>query len=126
MRRRRRPRLLWLVLGLLILLGAASALAAGNSVPQTGAGIDTDSINVDKLKPPECAGLDLDNIRTGSGTSGNDLLLGGTSGDFINGGGGDDCILGGGGFDIILGGGGFDICLRGPDSGLALGCEQVY
>jgi Ca2+-binding RTX toxin-like protein len=105
------------ILGLFVLaLGSLVAMsAAANSVPTTSAGRDTESVTPNDLKPSECSGINLTNLVTGStGTSSNDLILGGDGADTIDGGGGSDCILGGGGDDTLLGGSGDDVLLGGP------------
>jgi len=108
-------RLSWMGLILLALVTIGVAVAASNSVPETGADIDSFSIGADSLKPSDCDGLTLTNLVTGSGTiqgtGANDLILGSSGADTIRGGNGDDCILGGGGDDDISGMGGNDVLL---------------
>ena len=107
------------LVGLLALIAAsvASAFAATNSVPETGAGVDSESITANTLKPGECASLDLNNVVSGSGTItdgiASSLIAGSSGADTIDGGGGDDCILGGDGDDDISGGPGTDYCIGG-------------
>lgn len=144
----RRPHLIWAAIGLLVLVSVATALAAGNAVPQTGAGVDTDSINANKLKPPECAGLNLTAVVTGSGvvigSNANELILGSSAVDAVDSRNGDDCVLGGGhddmllgrnGDDVLLGGAGnddlnggpgYDICYGGGGSNSFIQCEEIY
>lgn len=92
--------------------------AAGNTVPGTRLGQDLRGIVANDLKPTECASLNLTNIVTGTGTvtgtSGNDLVLGGPNADSLDGEAGADCILAGGGDDTIDGGTDTDVCIGGP------------
>ena len=95
------------------------ALAAANSVPQTGLEEFNQAITVNHLKPPECAALNLDTIidfersqQKGNGTRA--LVLGGPNNNKINAKGSSDCVLGGGGNDTLVGGKGTDILLGGP------------
>ena len=127
----RRP-LQILTLGLiaLIIISAATAIAATNTVPPTNASEQSFPITANDIRPPQCAGLFLTNIVSGSvtitGTSGNDLILGSALPDIISGLGGDDCILGGGGIDVIDGGAGSDICIGGPGLDTFSNCEAQY
>ena len=118
-------RLTWLGLLALILLSAVLALAATNTVPESGADETNRSITANDLKPPECAGLNLVEIRSGGGGGGNtnSLILGTAGNDNIRGRGGSDCILGGSGNDtldgdqgndVVLGGAGDDTLIGGP------------
>jgi Ca2+-binding RTX toxin-like protein len=103
-----------------LLLSAASALTAANTVPVTHAGVDTRSIGPNDLKPSPCAGITLTRLVTStgtfSGTSANELILAGAGNDNINGGGGNDCILGGGGNDNFRepAGRNSTVCIGGP------------
>jgi len=118
-----------MVLFTLILVSVITAVAATNNVPSTRATSQTFPITANDLKPPACAGLNLTNIVSGTllitGTSGNDLILGGPLPDVINGMGGDDCILGGGGIDVIDGGDGTDVCIGGPLLDTFSNCETT-
>ncbi|HEC21949.1 MAG TPA: hypothetical protein ENI95_03415 [Chloroflexi bacterium] len=127
---------------LLILVSIGSAMAAANTVPESGLdderrGID---LNAD-LKPAECAGITLDNATSGSGTiddlAGNTLILGSGNFDNIRGqvADGDDCIVGGGsldwirggaGDDVIIGGAGFDICFGDAGVDTFYQCEWTF
>lgn len=111
----------------LIWFSAVTAIAATNTVPPTRADASSAGIGTNHVKPSACAGLYLSGIVTGSGTftgtTGNDLILGGPGADTIDGLGGDDCILGGGGDDNITGGDGTDICLGGAGSNTFTTCE---
>ena len=98
------------LLMLLVSIGAASATA--NSIPNSGVGTFTQTIDANALKPTMCSGLNLSSVVTGSGiflgNSGNTLILGSSGIDTITGGSGSDCILGGGGADVISAGAGAD------------------
>ena len=110
----------------LILLSTISALAATNTVEESGLSNSTHQATAEELKPPACNGITLNNIVVGSGTfadsSGNSsLILGSPGNDRISGNDGNDCILGGGGnesvfifFPCIDGGSGNDVLLGGP------------
>ncbi len=122
------------VLGLLALVVAtvASAVAATNNVPQSRAGQASRGITANDLKPRECAGVNVTNIDTGSGTitgtNQNDLILGTSGTDTVSGEpltglivASSDCIAGGGGNDTLHGDstgslliGGDDVILGGP------------
>jgi hypothetical protein len=126
----------WLVFALviLVLVGVLSAAAAANTVPTTHLTDQTNAINVNDLKPPECAALTLNNLvicPTGSGSScsggnGNngDLILGGPNGNNISGKNGADCIVGGSGTNTIDGGPGGDICIGNASDSFSR-CETV-
>lgn len=123
--------------GVLALVGVLSAslitaLTATNSVPATRADHNLLSIGPNDLKPPDCAGITVTTLLTGSGTfsgtGASELVLGGSGADTITAGGGNDCILGGGGDDSIQGQLGTDVCIGGPGTdsfGLPVvgGCE---
>jgi Ca2+-binding RTX toxin-like protein len=88
-----------------------------------------DTVTANELKPPECAAIDLGDIRPpqGAGGAGGAALTLGTPGnDRIVAGGHDDCILGGAGDDSINGGGGFDVCIGGPGVDTFRNCEVVF
>ncbi len=107
-------RLALIALLALILAGVISALAAANTVDESGAEDSSRAITANDLKPTECASLNLTSvvqIGVGAPTNGNDLILGTPGGDLINAQNGDDCIVGGNGNDIILGGNGSDVIL---------------
>jgi hypothetical protein len=65
-------------------------------------------ITPNDLKPSECAGLDLNNLVSGSGsfegTAANDLIAGSATTDGIDSLEGDDCVVGGDGDDLLDGG----------------------
>ncbi len=108
----------WLILSILILVGAISAFAAANIVPVTYLGMILRANTANDFKPPECAALNLNNIVVGSGTitgtNQNDLILGSPFDDTVNGRNGSECLLGGGGNDTIDGRQGGDVILGGP------------
>lgn len=114
----KRIRLLLGILLLLMLVSVGLAVTAANQVPVTGLGEASIGISGNQLKPPECAGINITNVITGSGnisgTSANDLILGSSANDNIMGGSGNDCILGGAGNDKLLGEGGNDVLMGGP------------
>lgn len=99
---------------------AANTVAAGSvddvAVPQ----------GANDLKPPECDGIVLTEVRTGSlGTSASELVLGTSGIDVVSASGGDDCVLGGGGDDDLRGGAGTDVCIGGAGTDLFLDCETA-
>lgn len=105
----------WLSLLALILISAILAVAATNTVSESGADESNQSTTANDLKPPECAGLNLVEVRSGSGGGGNtnSLILGTAGNDNIRGRNGADCILGGAGDDTLDGDQGNDIILGG-------------
>ena len=111
----------------LIVVSAASAFAAGISIPASNVGLESVPVTVEDVKPAACAGLYLTNIVSGSGaltgTAGNDLIIGSAGADTIDGLGGDDCILAGSGDDLITGNDGIDICVGGPGTDTFTTCE---
>jgi Ca2+-binding RTX toxin-like protein len=114
-------------LGLLCVVGVAST--ATNVIEASRAGQQNRPITANDLKPPECAALDLQEIRVvgrqgGAGHAG--LVLGTSGNDRIIGGGDSDCIVGGAGNDDINAGGGTDICIGGPGVDTFKNCETVY
>ena len=118
-------------LGVLIVVSAASAMAAANLVPVTAVEDDVRPITANDLKPPECASLNLTEVviwqngMPGDRDSG--LVLGGPGKDRIKGGKGNDCILGGGGDDSIDGNQGTDVCIGGPgDNDTFVSCWKSY
>jgi Ca2+-binding RTX toxin-like protein len=112
----------------LIVVSAASAFAAGISIPASNVGLQSVPVTTEDIKPAACAGLYLTNIVSGSGaltgTADNDLILGSAGSDTIDGLGGDDCILGGSSDDLITGGDGTDICVGGPGIDTFTTCES--
>lgn len=126
------------VLGLigLIIVCVVTAVAAANSVASSRLSDQSLPIDINALKPPECASINLTSILIGSGTingtNANELILGSPLADTINAKAGSDCILGGGGNDNIDGGAGggagsgYDICIGGPGSDVFSKCEEEY
>jgi hypothetical protein len=91
------------------LFGIGFTHASTSTLPETG-GVDMvvqSTITANDLKPAECAGLNLQNIVTGSGsfagTTGNDLILGSAGSDIIDSLAGNDCLVGGDGVDQLYG-----------------------
>jgi Ca2+-binding RTX toxin-like protein len=123
----RRPRWWPFAIIAVVLTVASTAQTSANTVAATKAIDSSRPIGANDLKPPECAGLTLTAIVTGSGTitgtSANELIVGSAGVDNINGGFGNDCILGGGGNDAINGGSGTDVCLGGPGTDTFSNCE---
>lgn len=119
-----RLRMLLGVMGVLILLGAVSAVAAANVVPATRLGMITRVNTPNDFRPPACT-ASIISIISGSGTlngtAGNDLMLGSAVGDVLYGGAGNDCLLGGGGFDWLFGEDGNDYLNGGPGFDLCFG-----
>jgi hypothetical protein len=126
------------VLGLIVLIivCVVTAVAAANSVASSRLSDQSLPIDINSLKPSECASINLTSIVIGSGTingtNANELILGSPLADTITGKAGSDCILGGGGNDNIDGGGGggagsgYDICIGGPGSDIFSKCEEEY
>jgi len=125
------------VLGLigLIIVSVVTVVAAANSVASSRLSDQSLLIDINALKPSECASINLTSIVIGSGTingtNANELILGSPLADIINGKAGSDCILGGGGNDDIDGGGGggasgYDICIGGPGNDVFSKCEEEY
>lgn len=100
-----------------IVLSGAVAFTAANSVEGSRIGEQLLAQGANDLKPPECDGITLTTIVTGTliinGTDANELILGSPAIDIIDGGGGDDCILGGALDDTLIGGLGTDVCIGG-------------
>jgi Ca2+-binding RTX toxin-like protein len=110
-----------------LLVTAAAAITATNSVPPTRLGQSAQPIGANTLKPGACAGITLTDLVTGSGifvaTDASELVLGSAGGDTITAGGGDDCALGGAAIDTIVGGAGTDVCIGGAGLDVFLTCE---
>jgi Ca2+-binding RTX toxin-like protein len=102
----------------LLIANVVSAVTATNTVAPSKAGNPTDATTANKLKPPECASLNLTSVVRGSGDfeggSASELILGSSGADKIRGRSGNDCILGGGGNDELRGDDGTDVCIGGP------------
>ena len=111
-----------LLKGILILLLALAftslyATAASNTVPTTGLTEQTQAVSVNILKPPECSGLSLDSLVTGSGeidgSGASELILGSSLSDDITAKGASDCLVAGDGNDILDSGTGADVLIGG-------------
>ncbi|HTX91747.1 MAG TPA: hypothetical protein VMC09_11100 [Anaerolineales bacterium] len=119
----------FLLLGIaaLVITNLVSAIADSNTVPPIRLGDQSRPLTADDVKPPECAGLDLTDIVSGSGTitgtPGNDLILGSPGDDVIDGLGGNDCIIGRGGDDLLDGNAGVDVCIGGIGNTTFIDCE---
>lgn len=124
---RRRHALVVPFVALVALTGLATT--ATNVIEPSFLGWGRSAITANDLKPPECAALDLAEVRPskGAGGAGNPALTLGTAGnDRIVTGGKSDCILGGAGNDDINAGGGFDVCIGGPGVDTFGNCEVVF
>jgi hypothetical protein len=124
---RRRHALVAPLVALVALTGLATT--ATNVVEPSFLGWGQRGITANDLKPPECAAIDLDDIRPpqGAGGAGGAALTLGTAGnDRIVTGGHADCVLGGAGNDDINAGGGFDVCIGGPGVDTFKNCEVVF
>jgi Ca2+-binding RTX toxin-like protein len=107
------------LLGVLLAFLLGSVATATNTVPRTKIDtVQTVRPTANQLKPPACAGVNLNGIFFGSGviTDNNQphLVIGSPGIDIMRGGAGDDCILGGDGIDTLRGDGGQDVCIGGP------------
>jgi len=124
---RRRHALVAPLVALVALTGLATT--ATNVIEPSFLGWGQRAITANDLKPPECAAIDLDDIRPpqGAGGAGGAALTLGTAGnDRIVTGGHADCVLGGAGNDDINAGGGFDVCIGGPGVDTFKNCEVVF
>jgi Ca2+-binding RTX toxin-like protein len=102
--------------GLLLLIVASviTAMATSNTVVESGADQDSESVDANDLKPSACNGLNLTNVVTdGTGTTANDLVVGDENGNILDGGDGADCLVGGNGNDTLTGGAGDDVLIGG-------------
>jgi Ca2+-binding RTX toxin-like protein len=126
----RRLRLLTFVAGLALLVG--TALTATSTIATSRVDDVKQAVTVNKVRPPECAGLSLSRVLTGAGTindannSTPSLVLGSVAADAVNGRGGNDCIVGGAGSDTINGGAGTDVCIGGAGTDAFTACETSY
>lgn len=117
-----------MIRGALVLLGVVLVvgvgLTAANAIPTTFLADGQRTISANDSKPPECAVITLDTVRTGGGGGGNALILGTAGNDSLSGGAGDDCLVGGAGNDALRGNAGFDVCLGGAGvDSLHASCE---
>ncbi|CAG0988047.1 Mannuronan C5-epimerase AlgE6 [Anaerolineales bacterium] len=130
------PRITAIILGVLIVLGAANAIAAGNTISANYLDEQTTILaTINDKKPAECSALTLTDIYecpsiggVCNGTDASELIIGSALSDDIQGNKGNDCILGGDGNDIIRGNQGTDICIGGlgTDTFPNPKCETIY
>jgi Ca2+-binding RTX toxin-like protein len=110
-------RIFIIAFGTLIIMTLTSAIAAANTVADSGADDTSRAITPNDLKPPECASISVTNLVVGSGTlngsNANDLILGSSGADSANAKQGDDCVVTGDGDDTLKGGNDDDILLGG-------------
>ena len=119
-------RLILISLSMMIVLSAIYAYTASNTVPESGMHYEAQAITANDLKPADCSSLDLSNYIVGdTGTTANDLLLGGSTADTLTGSDGNDCIVAGSGDDSLDGGNGSDICIGGDGTDTFLDCETI-
>jgi Ca2+-binding RTX toxin-like protein len=92
-------------LPILILVNIGMSSAATLNVSSNTQNVFTtdDSITAEKVKPPECAGITLVDIRTGDGNANNNLIIGDENPNNLAGRDGDDCIVGVNGNDTLYG-----------------------
>ena len=110
-----------LLLAMVILASAVSALTAGNTVPPSRLDQYTNAISANALRPVECSAITLTAILycpvgggNCDGTDASELVIGSAADDDIRSGKGNDCILGGGGNDSLRGEQNTDVCMGGP------------
>ena len=124
------PRITVAILSALIVLGAANAIAASNTVSSSRLDEVNSAITINNKKPAACTmTLTAIVVCTGgpcNGTGANELILGSPLADTIKGRGGNDCILGGDGNDTIQGNGGGDVCFGGPGTDTFTTCETIF
>lgn len=125
----------WRLVQVLLVGGALglvtlSVFAATNTVPATNAAqVGAIAITADTLKPPDCAGITVTALATGSGTfataNAAELVVGSAGIDTINTKNGSDCVVAGDGNDAIDCGGGTDVAVGGPgtDTNTGSRCE---
>ncbi len=117
-------RLILISLFIMVLVSAIYALTAANTVSESGADQDSESITANQVKPSDCDSLNLVNIITnGNGTTSNDLILGSSGADTLTGNDGSDCLVAGDGDDSLDGGNGTDICIGGTGTDTFISCE---
>jgi Ca2+-binding RTX toxin-like protein len=124
------PRITIITLGAIILLSAANAIAASNTVSSSRLDEKSTAIAINDKKPAACSALNLTAIfqcprlgGTCTGTKNSELVLGSIYTDTITGKGGTDCILGGDGNDTLNGNNGGDICIGGAGDDTFIKCE---
>lgn len=107
------------------------AQARGNTVPITNIDQLTSARVLNNFRPDDCRFTNVSTLVTRgsnnpvSGTTGNDLVLGGPLADTINAAGGADCVVGGDGIDTINGGAGTDVCIGGAGVDIFTACETA-
>jgi Ca2+-binding RTX toxin-like protein len=123
------PRIIFILLGALIVLGAANAVAASNTVSSGRLDELSSAIAINDKKPAACT-MDLTSIHVCIGGNCdapigviNQLILGTSGDERIRGRGGQDCILGGDGDDRLVGNGAGDVCIGGPGDDVFATCE---
>jgi Ca2+-binding RTX toxin-like protein len=122
-------RILVVVATVALLWPAHPTQAGTNTVPTTYLTRFTKSRALSELRPTDCQFITVSTLvtrgasSTVTGTSGNDLVLGGPAADSINAANGADCILGGDGIDTINGGPGTDVCIGGGGIDIFVNCE---
>ena len=123
-----------LLLGMVILVSAASALTTANTVPASRLDEYVNAITANALKPVECSAITLTAILycpvgggICEGTDASELVIGSASDDDIRSGKGDDCVLGGDGNDSLRGEQNTDVCIGGPGAdGFNPTCESQF
>ena len=113
-----------------VLVTSVSGTLASNVVAASRVGRFTKVTGANDVKPiPECSGVIVDNIATGSGSfnapNSDDLVLGSAGVDNIGGRNGNDCIVGGSGNDTINGGNQVDVCIGGLGTDTFSACETT-
>ena len=116
--------------GTFLLVTAASGTLASNVVQTSRAGGFSQATGANDVKPgPECDGITLTVIATGSGTfttaNSDELVLGSAGVDTINARNGDDCLVGGSGNDSLNGSTGTDVCIGGLGTDTFNACETA-
>jgi Ca2+-binding RTX toxin-like protein len=126
------PRITVAILSILIVLGAANAIAASNTVSNNHLDELSSVISISDKLPAACKGMTITAIivcptlgGTCTGSAASELILGSAYDDLIRGKGGTDCILGGDGDDDIRGGGAGDVCIGGNGIDTFTGCETA-
>lgn len=91
---------------LLASLGLGYSMTASNTVSASNASLSTVGITPNTLKPPECAGVNLTSLVTGSGgnvvsNTGASLIVGSAAAETLKSSLGDNCVVGGAGTDTV-------------------------
>jgi Ca2+-binding RTX toxin-like protein len=111
-----------------LVTSAATGTLASNVVATSRVGEFAVATGANDLKPlPECAGITLQTVFTGSGSfnsnNSDELVVGSALNDTIGARNGDDCVVGGSGNDSINGGVGLDVCIGGLGTDTFTACE---